>query len=195
MFRVANVGKTQLSLGDGIWPGRDTESDMHFVADSSGVVKTRSIRQNIPSRQSSLELLQRITATPWDPTGSKRDADAFILPLSKDGPQPLSEGASKEDFAAEEPLDDYIEPERAHFRMTWLTCRLKGAKWHFRRRHFLRCHVFASIAKFLPRMGTFILARVLILLQHWNASMNMNRKKLDLVPRCSDFRVYSLSQL
>jgi hypothetical protein len=77
---------------------------MHFVADSSGVFKTRGIRRNIPSRQSSLELLQSITATPWDPTGS-------ILPLSKDDPQPLSEGASKEDLAAEEPLDDYIEPE------------------------------------------------------------------------------------
>ncbi|CAL1168603.1 unnamed protein product [Cladocopium goreaui] len=43
-----------------------------------------------------------------------------------------------------------------------------------------------------PDDRTFILARVLILLQPWNANMNMNRKKLDLVPRCSDFRVYSL---
>ena len=33
MFRVANVGKTQLSWRDGIWLGRDTESDMHFAAD------------------------------------------------------------------------------------------------------------------------------------------------------------------
>jgi hypothetical protein len=79
--------------------------------------------------------------------------------------------------------------------MTWLTCRLKGSKWHFRRHHFLRRHVFAGIVKFFLMMGTFILARVLILLQPWNASMNMNRKKLDLVPRSSDFRVYSLSRL
>ena len=48
---------------------------------------------------------------PWDPTGSKSETDVFRLPLSKDDPQPLSEGASKEDLAAEEPLDDYIEPE------------------------------------------------------------------------------------
>ena len=109
-LRVANVGKTQLSWRDGIWLGRDTESHMHCVAVSSGVFKTRSIRQNIPSRQSSLELLQSITATPWDPIGSKRETDAFILPISKDDPQPLSEGASKEDFVAEEPLDDYVEP-------------------------------------------------------------------------------------
>ena len=86
-FRVANVGKTQLSWRDGTWLGRDTESDMHFVADSSGVFKTRNIRRNILSRQSSFELLQSITATPWDPTGSKSETDAFILPLSKDDPQ------------------------------------------------------------------------------------------------------------
>ena len=155
MFRVANVGKAQLSWRDGIWLGCDTESDMHSVPDSSGVFMTRSIRRHIPSRQSSLELLQSITATPWDPTGSKRDADAFILPLSKGGPQPWSEGASKEDFAAEEPVDDYIEPERAHFQMTWLTCRLKGAKWHFRRRHFLRCHVFRRHSQVSPDDGSF----------------------------------------
>jgi len=84
---------------------------MRFVADSSGVFKTRGIRRNIPSKQSSLELLQSITATPWGPTGSKSETDAFILPLSKDDPQPLSEGASKEDFAAQEPPDDDIELE------------------------------------------------------------------------------------
>jgi hypothetical protein len=72
---------------------------------------------------------------------------------------------------------------------------VEGATQHFRRHHFLRRHVLAGIEKFLLMMGTFILARVLILLQHWNASMNMNRMKLDLVPRPRDFRVYSLSQL
>jgi hypothetical protein len=83
---------------------------MHFVADSSGVFKTRSIRRNIPSKQACLELLQSITATPWDPTGSKSETDAFILPLSKDGPQPLSKGPSKEDFVADQESDGY-EPE------------------------------------------------------------------------------------
>jgi hypothetical protein len=45
-----------------------------------------------------------------NPTGSKSETDAFILPLSKDGPQPLSEGASKEDFVADQESDGY-EPE------------------------------------------------------------------------------------
>ena len=39
--------------------------------------------------------------------------------------------------------------------MTWLTCRLKGSKWHFRRHHFLRRHVFAGIVKFFPDDGDF----------------------------------------
>ena len=76
--------------------------------------------RNILSRQSSFELLQSITATRCKASQPHlgiplvprvKQTDAFILPLSKDDPQPLSEGASKEDFAAEEPLDDYIEPE------------------------------------------------------------------------------------
>ena len=46
-----------------------------------------------------------------NPTGSKSETDAFILPLCKDDPRPLSEGASKEDFAAQEPPDDDIELE------------------------------------------------------------------------------------
>ena len=73
-------------------------------------LKTRSIRRNIPSKQACLELLQSITATPWDPTGSKSETDAFILPLSKDAPQPLSKGPSKEDFVADQESDGY-EPE------------------------------------------------------------------------------------
>ena len=55
--------------------------------------KTRSIRRNIPSQQAKLELLQSIKSTPWDPSGSKRETDAFILPLSKDEQQ--SQGSAK----------------------------------------------------------------------------------------------------
>ena len=109
MFRVANAGKGQLSWHEGIWLGRDTESDMHFVANASGVFKTRSIRRNIPSQQAKLELLQRIKSTPWDPSGSKRETDAFILPLSKDEQQ--SQGAQKEDYepsiASEDQPEDF----------------------------------------------------------------------------------------
>ena len=107
MFRVSNAGKSQLSWHEGIWLGRDTESDMHFVADSSGVFKTRSIRRNIPSQQAKLELLQSIKSTPWDPSGSKRETDAFILPLSKDEQQ--SQGAQKEDYEPSIAPGDQLE--------------------------------------------------------------------------------------
>ena len=132
MFRVAH----------GTWLGPEMESDMHFAADSCGVFKSRSIRGNSPSKQSSLDAAN-ITAIPWNPSGSKSETDAFIIPLSKDeddDPQPLSEGASKEDFPAEELLDDYIEPE-SPLPDDLVDLRLKKAKWRFRRCRFLRDEV------------------------------------------------------
>ena len=54
----------------GIWLGKD----QHFVADATGLVMTR--------KQSDLSLLQSVKARPWDPTGTKADTDAFILPAN-----------------------------------------------------------------------------------------------------------------
>ena len=59
------------------------ESDQHFVADGSGVVKTRSVKRHLPSRQADLALLQSVTAHPWDPTGSKAETDTFVFPGAK----------------------------------------------------------------------------------------------------------------
>ena len=63
--------------------GKDTESDQHFVADGSGVFKTRSVKRHPPSRQADLALLQSVTAHPWDPTGSKAETDTFVFPQAK----------------------------------------------------------------------------------------------------------------
>ena len=59
----------------GVWPGKDTESDQHFVADGSGVFKTRSVKRHPPSGQADLAPLQSVTVRPWDPTGSKAETD------------------------------------------------------------------------------------------------------------------------
>ena len=177
MFRVSNAGKSQLSWHEGIWLGRDTESDMHFVADSSGVFKSRSIRRNIPSQQAKLEFLQSIKSTPWDPSGSKRETDAFILPLSKDEQQ--SQGAQKEDY------EPSIAPEDQQ--KTFRTCLPQGATLLFLRKHLH--HEFGDMKKFLPMM-TLFLDLVLIPLLLWIGSMSMNRKKPDVVPRFSDFPEY-----
>ena len=143
---------------------------MHFVADSSGAFKTRSIRRNIPSKQSCLELLQSITATPWDPTGSKSETDAFIFPLSKDRSQPLSDGAPKEDLVADQELEGY-EPE-SPLPDDFADLPSQGSE----------------VKLCLPM--TFCPVLVLNLLSLWNASVRTSRKKLDLVPRSSDFRAY-----
>ena len=74
--------KGNLSWFHGIWLGKDTESDQHFVADATGVFKTRSVKRLPPSRQSDLTLLQSVKARPWDPTGTKAETDAFILPAN-----------------------------------------------------------------------------------------------------------------
>ena len=55
----------------GVWLGKDTESDQHFVADATGVFKTRSVKASSaagPSRQADLALLQSISA-PLEPDG------------------------------------------------------------------------------------------------------------------------------
>ena len=69
--------KGKLSWFHGIWLGKDTESDQHFVADATGVFKTRSVKRLPPSRQSDLSLLQSVKARPWDPTGTKAETDAL----------------------------------------------------------------------------------------------------------------------
>ena len=48
--------KGKVSWFSGIWLGKDTESDQHFVADASGVFKTRSVKRLPPSRQADLAL-------------------------------------------------------------------------------------------------------------------------------------------
>ena len=71
--------KGKLSWFHGIWLGKDTESDQHFVADATGVFKPRSVKRLPPSKQSDLSLFQPVKARPWDPTGTKAETDAFIL--------------------------------------------------------------------------------------------------------------------
>ena len=55
-------------------------SDQHFVADSMGVLKTRTVKRHPPSRQEDVALLQSISVRPWDPTGSKAETDILVFP-------------------------------------------------------------------------------------------------------------------
>ena len=94
-------GKGKLSWFHGIWLGKDTESDQHFVADATGVFKTRSVKRLPPSRQSDLSLVQSVKARPWDPTGTKAETDAFILPAN--APEEASKPALDPSFGVDAP--------------------------------------------------------------------------------------------
>ena len=83
LFRKPHTLKGHAAFVPGIWLGKDTESDQHFVADASGVFKTRSVKRHPPSRQADVALLQSISARPWDPTGSKAETDTFVFPAKR----------------------------------------------------------------------------------------------------------------
>ena len=100
LFRKPHPVKGRAAFVPGVWLGKDTESDQHFVADATGVFKTRSVKRHPPSRQADLALLQSVSARPWDPTGSKAETDTFVFPAKR------SEEASLPDpsnFAEEPP--------------------------------------------------------------------------------------------
>ena len=94
-FRKPSIPKAEPSFTFGIWLGRCTESDVRFVADSSGVFKTRSVRRLVPDKRMDQQVLLSMQATPWDPKGTKRETDQFILPGNCQPPAPpQSEGAT-----------------------------------------------------------------------------------------------------
>ena len=71
--------KSEPSWHSGIWLGRDTTSDQHFVAESNAVYKVRGIRRLQPGSQVRRNLMQGLRALPWDPKGSKVETDSFIF--------------------------------------------------------------------------------------------------------------------
>ena len=109
MFRVANVERTQLSWRDG--SGLDAIRSPTCTLSLIPPAFSRPGVSGGTFRQDSRAWNFCKASQPHLGIPLVGETDAFILPLSKDDPQPLSEGASKEDFAAEEPLDEHIEPE------------------------------------------------------------------------------------
>ena len=87
--------KGKLCWLHGIWLGKDSESDQHFV------FKTRSVKRLPPSEQSDWSLLQSVKARTWDPTGTKAEMDAFILPAN--APEEASKPALDPSFGVDAP--------------------------------------------------------------------------------------------
>ena len=83
LFRKPHALKGRAAFAPGIWLGKDTESDQHFVAEATGAFMTRTVKRHPPSRQADVALLQSISAHPWDPTGSKAETDTFVFPAKR----------------------------------------------------------------------------------------------------------------
>ena len=88
--KVGKFPKAVPAWEEGLWLGRDTESNQHFVATPHGVFKTRSLRRRPPSEQTHKALLESLKATPWDPKGSREETDDFVFPSV--GPGATSQG-------------------------------------------------------------------------------------------------------
>ena len=85
LFRKSHTLKGRAAFVPGIWLGKDTESDQHFVADASGVFKTRSVKRHPPSRQADVALLQSIYARPGTP--QVRRLRRTLLSFQPSGPR------------------------------------------------------------------------------------------------------------
>ena len=101
--------KTISNWSTGIWLGRCTNSDEHYVATKDDVFRTRTIRRLNKSDRYNKELLDVITCTPWATKGvGKQPTDDFILQGSSDTPSPETKPdvCEKESTKVEPPPGD-----------------------------------------------------------------------------------------
>ena len=76
--------KTTPKWTEGIWLGRCTQSDEHFVGTKDNVFRTRTIRRLPKSDRYKKELLEGLQATPWSTRGVGRaPTDDFVLNLPR----------------------------------------------------------------------------------------------------------------
>lgn len=65
----------------GLWLGRDTEADENIVFhETRGVIKVRTVRRQVPSKQWNQELLMKLSCISWDPKGKDEVDIIFVLP-------------------------------------------------------------------------------------------------------------------
>ena len=77
---ATRTSKTMSNWSTGIWLGRCTNSDEHYVATSEDVYRTRTIRRLNKSDRYKKELLDAMVSTPWATKGvGKQPTDDFVL--------------------------------------------------------------------------------------------------------------------
>ena len=103
--KIGKFPKAVPAWEEGLWLGRDTKSNQHFVATPHGVFKTRSLRRRPPSEQIHKALLESLKATPWDPKGSREETDNFVFPALGPGATSQEVKPRKKPDTAELPDD------------------------------------------------------------------------------------------
>ena len=76
--KLKDKGDTAWSTG--IWLGHDTEADEYIVSTGTGIIKVRTIKRQVPSKQWDQELFLKLQATPWDPKAKQVIDTSFVLP-------------------------------------------------------------------------------------------------------------------
>ena len=68
-FRTAEKLKNKAGTAwhTGIWLGKDIEADESLVQGEGTVLKVRTVKGVIPSKQWNTELHKSLNSTPWDP--------------------------------------------------------------------------------------------------------------------------------
>ena len=74
--------KADTAWHTGIWLGKDTEAQESIVQCEGTVLKVRSVKRVIPSKQWNTDLHKLLNSTPWDPKGKDTTDTDFVLPPS-----------------------------------------------------------------------------------------------------------------
>ena len=104
----SNTGKSDLRWDFGIWLGRCTLSDSHFVGTGTTVYRTRTVKRLPKPGRYRKELLPQIQATPWNRfvgTARARPTPGFVLDLPA-GTTSADSAAQTEDLGATTIDDD-----------------------------------------------------------------------------------------
>ena len=74
--------KADTAWHTGIWLGKDIEADESVVQCEGTVLKVRTVKRVLPSKQWNTELHKLLNGTPWDPKGKDTTDTGFVLPPS-----------------------------------------------------------------------------------------------------------------
>ena len=83
LFRASHYPnhKAESAWDYGIWLGKCSRSDEHFVATATRVYRTRTVRRLPPTDRYNRDLLESITSIPWETNGvGKTPTPSFVLP-------------------------------------------------------------------------------------------------------------------